>query len=631
MPKIDPPHKKTTHKDDGVAEKIMFWIPLAALPIITNLRFNFFTDSTVTPKWAGFLLTGLLTGLALAAWAGFGTLNNKTRVLGKRISKHVLVIMLSFLVLLCLGIPTSINWAEGVNRFSYWLGTFGFFFAAFLSTIQSNGSYTQWLQKFITLTSAILSSWFWKILLVDFKDPSHDRLVNFSSVGHFNFTADVLVFLIPLLIWIIFSGRGLAIKLISFASLASGIFMLITSGSLGAMGGLVIGGILPIGIHILQQKKRENLESVPSKAKTWLIPLIVILLGSIFFASWDKIPDNYRAGMFQRATWWKAPRTEDAKMGAGDLPPLADVWLQLAPFLGARTPMWAAATGMTLDHPWLGSGSGSFMYEYPAYEKRYRLFFDDETRGHFIRTNPHNVFLQISTENGIPAAILFHIGYLWLIASLIRRAVSEPSSLWLCGLWLSTAALVDAEFNQVFFNPASLFLAALSLGFLAGNLAVKETQADDTREPFKPLGIFISLSILLATLITTYYTALWLASDAYVAQARRLSQKNDSRPSAIYTAWASAYEWSSMNPEALYGLANFYLSRGEAWKAEVAMEEFLQLAPYQPNALNFAASIKADLRKYDEAHALLLKARALEPDAAIIQENIEAIKKNLSQ
>lgn len=610
----------------ALANGTLFWVPLAALPILTNLRLDFFTDETVKPKWAGFLLTLLAVGLALTAKITLTVLQKPEKNLSASLPKLPILIGFILLAISAAGIPASINWAEGINRFSYWLGSFWILGAVGLCTLHTPERSAHWLRCSLTLTGTLISALFWKIFLVDYKDPHYDRLVNFSSVGHFNFTADVLVFLIPLLVWVISSTQSATIRAAASLSLLTGLFMLMTSGSLGAMGGLGLGGIATLTLFLLRRGKIESRSSLYRKIAQ--LTAAILLFGGLTFWGWDKIPENYRSSMFSRATWWKAPIATDTKSDNESSPPLADLWLQMAPLLGARTPMWAAASGMALERPWLGFGTGSFMYEYTAFEKRYTRFFDDETRGHFIRTNPHNVFLQIAVENGIPAAILFHLMFFWLLFCIFKKIIEQPHSLWLCGFWLTIAAFVDAQFNQVFFNPASILLAAISFGFLSGNLAGQDTDRSRSKAPARTLFLFVAAIILLTTLSTTFFAARWLISDHYVATARKLEQSGTTKLSPIFDAWASAYEWSPKNPEALYGLAGFYFARADNWKAELVIEEFLKLAPNQSNALNFAAAIKSALKKYDEAEDLLTRAITFEPDSPIAQKNLDAVRKS---
>ena len=132
--------------------------------------------------------------------------------------------------------------------------------------------------------------------------------------------------------------------------------------------------------------------------------------------------------------------------------------------------MWASTTGMIADHPLKGLGTGSFLFEYPAYSKRYDLFADFETLGMKVKTNPHNVLLQIGADNGLPMMLLFLGLYLWLLLKVLMEAIREPSAFWLCGTWALTAAGLDALVNHVFFNPASLFLADMTIGLYYGRL-----------------------------------------------------------------------------------------------------------------------------------------------------------------
>ena len=144
----------------------------------------------------------------------------------------------------------------------------------------------------------------------------------------------------------------------------------------------------------------------------------------------------------------------------------------------------------------------------------------------------------------------------------------------------------------------------------------------------KNTAIIVFWLLWIPMVIPIYFSARWLFSNAYVAEARRLEHRQDAHTQSIYIAWARAYEISPMNPEAVYGLANFYFNQGEKRKADIAMGEFLRLAPHQSNALNFAADLKLELKDYDAAEQLIERAITIEPQNPILLENREAIRKS---
>lgn len=74
-----------------------------------------------------------------------------------------------------------------------------------------------------------------------------------------------------------------------------------------------------------------------------------------------------------------------------------------------RISLWRASWRMFMDHPWIGTGPGTFSFYYPAYREP----LGDRSYGHFT----HLDSLQMGTELGFLGPVLF---YALLIAVLIR-------------------------------------------------------------------------------------------------------------------------------------------------------------------------------------------------------------------
>ena len=320
-----------------------------------------------------------------------------------------------------------------------------------------------------------------------------------------------------------------------------------------------------------------------------------------------------------------APPLQDIDK-AQALPPLTPLWMAIMPYLGARTPMWAATAGMVAEHPWRGFGTGSFLFEYPGFSKRYDLFRDFETLGIRIKTNPHNILLQIASENGIPMTLLFAGLYLWLTFRVMQQAWREPNAFWLCGVWALWAAGLDAQVNHVFFNPASLFMAAVALGLLYGRLPVSPAARILALCPLYRWPI-IPIVTSLVSIVLALYPLRWLVSEYYVSEATRLESSHPPASSRhIRLTWEAAKDWSPTNPRAVYGLAIVHYNTGQLTNAEEYLLEFLRLAPNHSAGLNLLASLYARLGRLDEAETTLGKALSLDPDAMTVRENLEKIR-----
>ena len=532
-----------------------------------------------------------------------------------------------FFMGLALGVTYAINRDEGVNRLAFWCAG-GLTLWATARASSNERGFIHHLQCALSISAFILCAHFWYGFLVDFRHPDFNKFVQFSRIGHFNFTADVLMVLIPLLAWTLLTQTTAWIRALSGFSLATSLFMLVTSGSLGGMGGIAAGACMAglLGLVSRLSLKKQTFSAFKIK------PLILALLGAGLAGYWAyrAIPNEYRDQMFMRGEWSDAPKPADYAK-AKTLPPLAPLWMAITPYLGSRTPMWAATSGMVAERPWLGFGTGSYLYEYPGFSKRYDLFGDYETLGVRIKTNPHNILLQLAAENGLPLTLLFAGLYLWLMAKVMRQAWQEPTAFWLCATWALWAVALDSQVNHVFFNPASLFMASLGMGLWYGQLPGRIDQPSIALYPLWQSPI-TSVLVSLTALTIASYPLRWVVSEYYVAEAGKLATSDPPTSSRkIVLAWSNALKWGPNNPSGLYGLAGFYLQHRQTAQAEHTLLEFLKLSPNHSVGLNLLATLQASAGRLDEAEKTFTKVLHLEPDATVARQNLEELQKTRQQ
>ena len=612
-------------KSDCIPRRILLWAPLVAMPVMLNLRWNAMIAPNEEPKW--FVLVSL--GLVLALAGSFGARlvccdhqESKQPADQAGLSWPGLFFVLFFLGL-AFGVLYATNPDAGVNRLAFWCaGGLTLWASAWASGHEPR--YMNDLQWALSMSALVLCAHFWYGFLVDFHHPDFNKFVQFSRIGHFNFTADVLMMLIPLLTWTLLTHTSVWVKVLSGFSLATSLFMLVTSGSLGGMGGLLAGSCVA-GLMGLVRRLKGNKRAISAiQIKKLMVPIVFMGLAGLW--AYQSIPSEYRDQMFMRGEWWDAPKPNDFAQ-AKSLPPLAPMWMAITPYLGSRTPMWAATSGMVAERPWLGFGTGSYLHEYPGFSKRYDLFGDYETLGIRVKTNPHNIFLQIAAENGLPLTLLFAGLYLWLMLKVMRQAWHEPNALWLCATWALWAAALDAQVNHVFFNPASLFMAAVGIGLWYGQLRKRASTRAMPLCPWWRAPITAPLVSLVALTIASYPLR-WVVSEYFVAEAGRLATAVPPASSRkVVLAWSSALKWGPNNPSGLYGLAGYYLQHQQNSLAEDTLLEFLKLSPNHSAGLNLLATLQANTGRLDEAEKTFTRVLRLEPDATIARENLEELLK----
>jgi len=78
-----------------------------------------------------------------------------------------------------------------------------------------------------------------------------------------------------------------------------------------------------------------------------------------------------------------------------------------------RLSVWRATLRMIADHPWLGTGQGTFVWSFPAYRP-------DDISMVGVWDRAHNTLLELAADMGIPLAALVGLGWILIFAVLIH-------------------------------------------------------------------------------------------------------------------------------------------------------------------------------------------------------------------
>lgn len=139
---------------------------------------------------------------------------------------------------------------------------------------------------------------------------------------------------------------------------------------------------------------------------------------------------------------------------------IADRTFQLAQdaSTNARLLIWQSTLHMILAHPWIGTGWGTFIAYYPAYQSP----LEKATSGFFA----HNDYLQLAAEGGIVALLLVLGMVAGLLLQLKRslRQVAKVDGLESVALLLGALALfIHASVNFIFYFAFMNVIAGLYL------------------------------------------------------------------------------------------------------------------------------------------------------------------------
>jgi tetratricopeptide (TPR) repeat protein len=583
--------------------------PLLLFPLMINLRIFPFVAPNEEPKWAVLVFSGLWIGAAASwvCWQRFQPLRLHFSLPG--------IFLLIFFLLLGAAVFIGPNMVEGVIRFCFWLICAVVWLVSSWALRHRKG----WLDALswaVSLGVSVFSLRYWWSYAFDYGKPGYNVSVLFSPIGHVNFTGDVLIVLLPALIWMLAVRSEPVLKVLNWFSVATVATVLLVASSRGALGGLAVGLLVLVPFLLKHGKMwRGSLR----KKELWLPPLLWV--GTALFASliiYHSLPYHYRelarvSGAVQASFESKA-LTEGVEQ-----PPLAFFWQSLSPWLGDRTPIFASATAMSFDAPLLGQGTGSFALVYPGYSNRFPDFRDSLSSERTFTTNPHNILLQLATQNGIPATLIFLglLGFFWYL--LVRTLWKAWDGWCAAGVVAISAAIFDAMFNHVFFNPASMFVFALLGGSWWGYV-------------WKPHGVVrvvpvlwnrgIAITLLLVTICLSVWPVRWLISEWNVGQAMAHMRQ----PATAAAYYDRAYRWDAYNFRAVLGRAQTAYQQRRYADCIEQLIHFERIYPYNPPALNLLGAAYMMSGRLSEAELMFKKSIAILPDFKMANQNLLRVR-----
>jgi O-antigen ligase len=224
-----------------------------------------------------------------------------------------------------------------------------------------------------------------------FRDQSQlnsERLaLTFGTVSNANDYACVLLLMVPFVLWLALSSKVLVIRVTMFAAVAAGIYMILSTGSRGA----VLGLLAEILFFLYRGTVRQQIA---------LLILGPLILGVVAVALPPRVLS--RALAFSAA----ADRSQEEAAESTEL----------------RRYLLEKTIEYTIAHPVVGVGPGQFS----LYEGTHNTMFFGR---HGYWRDAHNSYLQASSECGIPGLLFFVAGFLSsarLLSMTYRKARRRP-------------------------------------------------------------------------------------------------------------------------------------------------------------------------------------------------------------
>lgn len=295
--------------------------------------------------------------------------------------------------------------------------------------------------SFFTQRHAVLISWIVTFIggmlslsgLVLFVFEQFPRLSGlFKGVESYtvypNTLAFFLIMAIPFSIFLAIAlKKPLWQKIISLFLLGIQLSALFLTFSRGALIAFVFAGIVGAFLSIRFYHKKRTLLFILKKG----LGVVFFLIAVLFFS----FAMNELHRSFQPPIGHQVPLTEDVVARFSDRQTSADQSTD------ERLQFWSNSFQLIRLYPWFGVGSDGFRFQYPRFQSELLA----------TSTHPHNLFLKIAVENGLPAAFFLFLFFLTIGVDVlwqIWKQKDERSFFWkLTLLFAFVAALLHSQMD----------------------------------------------------------------------------------------------------------------------------------------------------------------------------------------
>lgn len=249
---------------------------------------------------------------------------------------------------------------------------------------------------------------------------------------------------------------------------------------------------------------------------------------------------------------------------------------------------------MVRNHPWWGVGPGAFPVALTHYQRL----------PYVSGVNPHNLYLEIAAEYGLPAALLAVAalgGFLWRVGAVIRRAPAKDPSRRRLAILLATlvafAAHSAVDLDWSF--PAIAVTAATLFGLAGAHLQGMRMRHAPTSLAWR-VGFLLLLAAAGLLSLSRYFSTTLMAAGRAGLEAGQAEAARDD------LVWA--LRLNPLSFPARQWLARAFLRSGDPRSAEETAEGAARIAPLDPNSQYLAGEMAGAAGRWEGAVARFQRA-----------------------
>lgn len=286
-----------------------------------------------------------------------------------------------------------------------------------------------------------------------------------------------------------------------------------------------------------------------------------------------------------------------------------------------RLKIWTRSVAMIKDHPFTGVGPGNWRIAIPPYGGSELVW----AAGNFIPDRPHNVYLHVLSETGIPGAILYFGMWVTLAIIAFKVLVKTKSEDQRILVILMLAGLAGFACDSFFSFPTeriehSLYMILMA-GIILGCYSSLSAPEQKTSQPVN------KKLVLLFIAIAAFNLFLGLKKQSFETHMNlaKAYEKMDRNQEILSEVKAGKSPWVTIDPDS----KPLEMYSGFAYQGlkdyPRALEQMNIAKRYNPNSAmvyNNIATIYTDMKKYDSAVSNLQHALKIAPRFELVYKNL---------
>lgn len=429
--------------------------------------------------------------------------------------------------------------------------------------------------------------------------PGNPHPTGFS--GNRNLYASFLPLLLPFAFYTLFINKR-PWQIVAGIAITFGLFALILGQTRSAWLAFIISVLVFQVLFILFRKRMSRI-----LVRNWMRMSALGIIGIAFVIGLIFITDQ--DGSLRE-------RLKNRLVSLYDLSEL-DATNEAARNVNERLQVWKGTVKMIQNQPLTGIAPGNWRLNFPLYGGMSALKTDEPEELDKVRVQPHNVYLQIASETGIPGLILLlTIGVITIVAA-FQNSIKAANQITLLLHFLLLAGIIAFASDMLFSFPQERVEHSVLLMLMTALVFSYSDQNLDTPTHTLQLPVLIFASLVTPFLI--FCIILGNAKrkfDFYTMEAIKYETLNQNAK-ALAVSEAGKSKLVTLDPvsdpmELHTARANLNLQRFDK-----AMEEILMAERYHPNShriYNTKAVIYLKQQKYQEAIDPLKKALRFSPE-----------------